>query len=263
MKRALLLCAVFAACAQAEDWRTTLTPKTPGSFAPLRPLTAKYSFGWSAVTAGYVETEFTRKNGINQLKAKGASSGFARSLWRLDTTAESRVRTSTLLPQRLVQMEQYADEKRTTTVIYGPEGVARTRVREPKDKDSGKTKRFKFAPVHDLHSALLFIRSQRLRQGDVVRLVAYPSSDAYFAEVEVLGREKLSAAGKQWPAIKLALRLEKITKKLELESHKKFKRATGWLSDDADRLLLKVETDVMIGKVWMDLQQVTFLPPAR
>jgi len=257
-RAALLLCCAFAMGARGEDLRASLTPRSPGNFPLLRPLKANYSFGWTAITAGRAEAEFTRGGGICKLKARGGSLGLARALWRLDADATSTVRASTLLPICLVQTEQYSDEKRTTTVNYGPNGAARTRVREPKDEDSGKTKRFKFAPMHDLHSALLFIRSQRLRQGDVVRLVAYPNADAYLAEAEVVGREKLGAAGKEWPAIKLALRLKKVTKELGVEPDKKFKGAFAWLSDDADRLLLRVETDVMIGHVWMELQQVSF-----
>lgn len=261
MKCAALLTwsVVFAAGAHGADWQATLQPKKPGSFPPLRELKAEYSFGWSAVTAGHAEAEFTRKKGINTLKATGGSSGVARGLWRMDSEAVSEVNAATILPTKLVQKESYKDEKRTTTVVFGSEELARTRVREPKDKDSGKTKKFKFAPAHDLHSALLFIRSQPLKQGEVLRFVVYPSADAYLAEVEVLGRETLKVAGKEWPAIKVALRLKRITKKLEVESHKKFKSAIGWMSDDADRLLLKVETEVMVGKVWMDLQRVDFL----
>lgn len=254
----LTWCVVLAAAASGADLPSMLKPTSPGNFPPLRALKAEYSFGWAAITAGRVEAEFTRKGTTCQLKASGGSIGAARALWRLDADATSTVRASTLLPVRFVQTEQYSDERRTTTVSFAPEGVSRLRVREPRDKDSGKTKRFKFAPVHDLHSALLFIRSQRLRQGEVVRFVVYAGSDAYFAEAQVLEREKLTVAGKEWPAIKLALRLQRVTKDLELVRHRKFKSAVGWLSDDADRLLLKVETEVMVGKVWMDLQRVTF-----
>lgn len=262
-RAALALCVGFAAGAQAQDWRATLRPKMPGDFPPMRAVKATYSFGWTAVTAGRVEVEFTRSGSTNRLKATGASSGVARVLWRLDAIAESSVRTGALLPVRLVQTEQYVDEKRTTTVVFGPEGVERTRVRVPADRDSGKTKRFKFAPMHDLHSALLFIRSQRLQRGDVIRLPVYPGSDAYLAEAEVAGREKLVVNGREWPTIKVALRLKRITKDMKIESHRKFKSAVGWLSDDADRMLLKVETDVMIGKVWMELDEFSFLSPRR
>jgi len=247
---------------ETPEWVATLQPPAAGSFAPLRAFTAKYSFGWSALSAGEAEVEVSRKPGQSQLKVRGGTGGAVRAMWKLDSDATSTVRAQDLQTVRLVQIEKYSDEKRTTTVVFGTEGVARTRVREPKDKDSGKTKRFKFAPVRDLHGSLLFVRSQPLQQGDVVRFVVYPDSGGYLAEAEVIGREKIKVAGKEWPAIKLALRLKEIAKDLTLKPHQKFKSATCWLSDDADRLLLKVEADVMVGKVWMALQQINFTNPS-
>ena len=266
--RVALLAVLFSTsvwAAEGTDWQTTLQPRVAGKFAPLRAFTARYGFGWSALAAGDAEVEFTRKPGLSQLKVRGGTGGAVRALWKLDSEATSTVRNSDLQTTRLVQTEKYSDEKRTTTVVFAPEGAARTRVREPKDKDSGKTKRFKFAPVRDLHGALLFVRSQPLQQGEVVRFVVYPSSGGYLAEAEVIGREKIKLAGKEWPTVKLALRLKEIEKDLTLKPHQKFKSATCWLSDDPDRLLLKVEADVMVGKVWMNLQQVNFTDaaPAR
>jgi hypothetical protein len=261
MRAGLSLAAFLVATAGAADWQTTLGPRASGGFGPMRPLKATYTFGWTVFTAGKTEVEFTRKGGLYQLHAMGGTVGPVRALWRFDADATSLVRPSTLLPVRLVQTEQYSDEKRTTTVVFGPEGASRTRVREPKDRDSGKTKQFKLAPMHDLQSALLFVRSQRLRKGDVIRLVVYPNAGAYLAEIEVLGRGKISVAGKEWPAIKLSLKLQEVTKQLELKPDQKFKSAIGWFSDDSDRLLLKIESEVMVGKVWMDLQQADFLVP--
>ena len=62
--------------------------------------------------------------------------------------------------------------------------------------------------------------------------MSYPAAQAYYTEVEVVGRETITAAGRKTPAIKLALRLQAINKQLELEAHKKFKSAFAWLSDE-------------------------------
>ena len=255
---ASLWSAVLMANAPARDWQGELT-KAPGNFAPLRPLKATYEFGWSGIKAGRAEVDFSRtKAGLLQLDVRGASTGAARAMWKMDSTSKSVVRANNLLPVDVVQTEVYSDETRKTTVVFGPEEVSRTRETKPADDGSGKTKRFKFAPIHDLHSALLFIRSQPLEQGSVVRLVVYPAADAYLAELEVLGRERIKVAGSSWPAIKLGLKLQRVNKKLTLEKHKKFKKAIAWLSDDADRMLLKIEADVMVGKVWMDLTTYQF-----
>lgn len=257
------LVALLAATGTSMAWQETLTPKAAGRFPPLRPVKAKYKFGWAAVPAGRAEVSFTRKDKLFQLRAVGGSTGLARKLWRMDADATSTVLPGTLQTVKLVQMEQYSDEKRTTTVTFGPEGVARSRVQIPPEKKPGKIKRFKFAPVRDLHGALLFVRSLPLRGGDVVRFVVYPNASPYLAEVSVLAREKVNAAGRSWPAIKLGLKLQELNKELQLEPHKKFKSAAGWLSDDQDRLLLKVESEVMVGKVWMELEQAEWLDQRR
>jgi len=249
---------LIPAVVSGGDWREKITTK-PGDFAPLRPLTAKYSFGWSAFSAGNAEAEFSRtKDDQYQLKIKGSTTGAVRAVWKLDADAVSTVRPQALLPSKLVQHETYSDESRTTTVEFTDEAVIRNRERKPAEKQPSKQKKFKFAPVHDLHSALLFIRSQPLKEGDVIRFAVYPAAQAYLAEVTVSGRDSIKAAGRKWNAIKLDLKLQEIEKDFTLAPHQKFKRATGWLSDDSDRLLLRVESEVMVGKVWMDLEQVSF-----
>jgi hypothetical protein len=54
------------------------------------------------------------------------------------------------------------------------------------------------------------------------------------------------------------VQLAKIGKKRDLEPHKKFKRASVWISDDADRLLLRIEASIFVGKVFAELQSVQF-----
>ncbi len=62
-------------------------------------------------------------------------------------------------------------------------------------------------------------------------------------------------------AIKLDLKLKRIGKHLELEPHKKFRRASIWVSDDAERLLLRIEAQIFVGTVFADLQSVHFDNP--
>jgi hypothetical protein len=256
----LIFWAAASSALFAGDWQEKLTT-APGDFAPLKPLTAKYTFGWSAFNAGHAEAEFSRSSGDQyQLHIKGTTTGAVRALWRLDADATSTVRPGILLPSKVVQHETYSDESRVTTVEFNSEGLVRTRERKPAEKGPSKAKRFKFAPVHDLHSALLFIRSQPLKDGDVLRFVVYPAAQAYLAEVTVTGHETIKAAGRKWSAVKLDLKLQEIEKDFTLAPHKKFKKAAGWISDDADRILLKVESEVMVGKVWMELEQVKFAP---
>jgi hypothetical protein len=91
--------------------------------------------------------------------------------------------------------------------------------------------------------------------------VAYPATNAYLATVTVVGREKISGHTGSYGAIKLDLGLKRIGKHRQLEPHRKFRRATIWVSDDAERLLLRIEAQVFVGTVFAELQSVSFDNP--
>ena len=108
---------------------------------------------------------------------------------------------------------------------------------------------------------MLYLRSQSLKDHSVNRVVVYPASSAYLATITVLGREKVSVHAGAYNAIKIDLQLKRIGKNLELEPHRKFRRGTIWVSDDADRMLLRVEAQIFIGTIFAELQSVRFDNP--
>jgi hypothetical protein len=138
-----------------------------------------------------------------------------------------------------------------------------TRARTEGDGATAKTTSRDFAlpNLFDLHSATLYLRSQPLKQGNVYRLAVYPSTNPYLAIIRVTGREKISVRAGTYNAIKLDLQLKRIGKHLELEPHKKFRRATIWVSDDTERLILRIEAQIFVGTVFAELQSVHFDNP--
>jgi hypothetical protein len=48
-----------------------------------------------------------------------------------------------------------------------------------------------------------------------------------------------------------------------LEPHKKFRRGTIWVSDDAERLVLRIDAQVFVGTVFAELQSVHFDNPKQ
>ena len=67
-----------------------------------------------------------------------------------------------------------------------------------------------------------------------------------FSEITVLGREKHNGRA----CIKLDVKLQKIDKDtMHLKSYKKLKKATLWISDDADRIMVELRSEVFIGDV--------------
>lgn len=185
----------------------------------------------------------------------------ARALWPYDVKHTALSDATTLRPIRVSEVENVRSKTFTTKLTFTPEGVTSDREERKDSAVKSKTRRFKFPDVLSLNSALLFLRTQRLAEGDVHRIVVYPATSAYLATVTARGRDHITGPTGSYDAIKVDVNLQKIGKKRVLEPHKKFRRATVWLSDDADRLVLRIETDVFIGTVFAELEAVQFDAP--
>jgi hypothetical protein len=248
----------------AADWQATLSKEPAGNFPELRPLRASYRFGWSGVTAATGEIHFTKPSDDRfQLEGTGRTTGFVRALWKLDVTQRAIANSHTLAPIETQQSESYRSKKIVTHLAFTNSGVTRARTEGQGDKAETKSKQFAFPNLFDLHSAALYLRSQPLKEGSVYRLAVYPATNAYVAIIKVIGREKISVRAGTYNAIKLDLQLKRVGKHLELEPHKKFRRGTIWVSDDAERLVLRIDAQVFVGTVFAELQSVHFDNPKQ
>jgi Protein of unknown function (DUF3108) len=246
----------------AENWQATVSKEPPGNFADMRPLRASYRFGWSGLTAATGEVHFSKPSGDKfQLDGTGRTVGLVRALWKLDVTQRAVANVQTLHPIETQQTENYRSKKIATHLTFTNSGVTRARTEGEGSEAKTNTKQFNLANLFDLHSAALYLRSQPLKNGSVYRIVVYPATNPYLATVTIVGREKTLAHAGAYNAIKLDLQLKRINKKLELEPHRKFRRATIWVSDDAERLVLRIEAQVFVGTVFAELQSVQFDTP--
>jgi hypothetical protein len=242
----------------AENWEATLSNDPVGNFPELRPLRANYRFGWSGLTAATGDVHFTKPSENKlQLDGTGRTIGFVRALWNFDVHYQAVATADTLRPIETEQNESYRSKQIVTHLTFTNNGVTRAR-REGKGAAETKTRQFNFPNLFDLFSAMLYLRSQPLKDRSVYRVVAYPATNAYLATVTVIGREKISVHAGSYNAIKLNLQLKRVGKRHELEPHRKFRRATIWVSDDAERLLLRIEAQVFVGTVFAELQSVHF-----
>ncbi len=244
------------AAAPAGDWRDTIWKK-PGSFTSMSPAVFRYAFGWSGFTAAEAEaTTSWSPEGNCVLDMTAKTTGIVRTMWKMDAHAVSVCDPATFRPLKLTQTETYKKKVVTTVVDYLADGPVQTEKQEPPDPFPRGQRSFRFPHVHDLNSAILFVRSQALAQGDSVKLCVYPANAPYLATVTVTGRERLKVADREWDAIRCDLQLNGIAEDLTLKPHSKFKKATAWMSDDSYRLLLKVSAEVQVGSVWAELRSV-------
>ena len=273
---ALLLLLTFSGWADTrpDSWQAALTTSDPGSFPPPRPLHATYRFAWSGFSAASADVNWNQTSSDRlQLTGTAQTNGLVRALWKLDVKYTSLAEGKTLRPISVNQIENIRSKKIITDLTFDARGVTSRRTAGRDPKAAQKDKRFNFANLFDLQSSLLYVRSQPLENQNAFQLVVYPATSAYLATVKVIGREKLSVRAGNYKAIKLDLQLHRIGKNGELEPHRKFRRATVWFSDDADRMILRIEAQIFVGTVSAELQSVRFdemksaapagSPPAR
>jgi hypothetical protein len=258
---ATICSSIIAAPSPTASWQSTITKDPPGNFPELRPLEATYHFGWAGFTAATADIHFTKPSEHRlQLEGSGRTSGFVRALWKLDVNHRALADEETLRPIETRQTESYRFKKITTNLTFSSNGVTRART-EARTSAERKTREFSFPNLFDLHSAMLYLRSQALRDGSVYRVVVYPATSAYLATITVTGRERIAIRAGAYNAIKLDLQLHRLGKHLELEPHRKFRRATIWVSDDSNRILLRIEAQIFVGTVFAELQSVRFEEP--
>ena len=256
--RSLAGVVLIPARAAKTDWREEIWKK-PGHFATLRPAVLRYAFGWGGITAAEAEATSTlAPDGRSVLDFSAKTTGVVRTMWKMDAQAVSSCDPVTFRPVKLTQTETYKKKVVTTVVDFLADGPVQRQTQEPPESVPRAVRRFHFPEVHDLNSAVLFIRSQALAQGDAVKLCVFPGGAPYLATATVTGRERVKVAGREWAAIQCDLQLNRIEEDFTLTQHKKFKKATAWISDDNDRLLLKISADVQVGSVWAEMQRVDF-----
>src|SRR5262249_230837 len=240
-------------------WEATVTKDPPGNFPALRPLRTSYHFGWSGITAATGEVHFGKTDRRFELDAAGKTIGFVRALWKMDTTYPGFPATETLRQIQSKQTEIYRKKKLITDLAFTNSGVARTRT---EGTGAGKTSTvpFNLPGLFDLHGAFLYLRSQPLNDHSVYRIVVYPATSAYLTTVTILAHEHISVRAGSYNAIKIDLQLKRVGKKMELEPHRKFRRATIWISDDEDRIPLRIEAQIFVGTVFAELQTFHFDP---
>ncbi len=248
----------LTAAGAAPAWEKTVTDLPRGDFPNPRPLVATYNFGWNDLVAATAEIRFDQSGDSLQLQGAGGTIGMVRALWKFDTRHRALANATTLRPISMHQVDVLRSKTVTTDIKFERDSLERVRT-DTKANKIPKPKTFTFTGgIYDMHSALLYLRSQAMRESDVYRVVVYPATSPYLATLTVAAREQITIGAGTYPAIKLDVQLNKIGKKRELAPHKKFRRASVWLSDDPDRLLLRIEAGIFVGQVFTEMQSVRF-----
>ena len=245
---------VLCSAANADtSWINKIKPFKNGSHPALKPTKLEYKLSWKgAVKAGTITFEFNKKDnrykGLEISQAYGRSQNLAYAAFPYHFSMTSFAKQGTHQPIIFVADEKDKREKVKTTNNFKANGVTHSSTKDNYIKNTLKKRDhlFKFPNAHDPISAIQYIRRQPLKNGEKLYLCLHPFRSPMFSEITVLGRENHNGKA----CIKLDVKLDKINKKtLKLEDYSKLKKATLWISDDADRILMELRAKVFIGDV--------------
>ena len=242
----------------APSWADSVTTgKGPGNFPSTPNIHLTYRFGWSGITAAEADVRLVNKDGTTKTTASGGTTGFARSLFKCDIDHECVSQRDSFLPIHIVQDEKYAAQTVHTNIEFNAKSVTSLREVTP-TKDAPKPRTLEFYPVYSLETALLWLRSQALTDGEREIMVVYANNAAYLGTIKVVGRERIHVGQTDRNAIKVEFNFKTIDQHLQLKNYKRFKSGRGWLSDDEYRLPLRVEADIFIGYVFAEIETSDF-----
>jgi hypothetical protein len=256
-------CTLHPTQALTPPWEKNLTRDPIGKILPLPPCRISYELSWNnLVTAGTAKM-LMQQNGPFQLAhAEAGTTGLARSLWTYDCDMTSVIRLENLQSHYMQHTETDARETVSYRVAFGPtEATTETKL-TPKGSPA-RTSNFlcPYGPLDDLQSAILYVRSQPLKDGDRITRVIQPFDRPYLVTFIVSDHEKRTIQATTYPTIKLDVKIRKLDRKtLALSSFKKVKSATLWVSDDSWRLPVEAHADIFAGYVSATMTKREALP---
>lgn len=258
MKLLILVASLATTLAHGADpepsWASSVTTgKGPGRFPPAPNIHLTYRFGWSGITAAEADVRLVNAEETAKTTVSGGTTGLARNLFRCDVDHECISRRNSLLPIHIVQDEKYASQLVHTTIDFNSTSVTSLREVTP-TKDPPKPRTLDFYPVYSLETALFWLRSQPLTDGEHEVMVVYANNAAYLGTIKVVGRERIRIGQTDRNTVKLEFSFKSIDQHLQLKTYKRFRSGRGWISDDEYRLPLRVEADIFIGYVFAELE---------
>lgn len=258
-RRALVTVAagVLAAAATRAALPTSLPAPSPAPYVTavrdgFRGERLVYRFGWLGIPAAEAQWSATPRsaNGrpVLEVEARARTLAAIDPLWKLRSRVAATLAADPILPREFLLRDE-DDEPRVSTLRFDHEQgtltVTRTRPARPTLE-----RQEPIAGQYDPVSAAFVLRGLPLRNGDHARLYVQTEGNVYRLDVEVLGRERITLGAKSFDAILLSPSLYDMKRDRPV---KRLRSARLWLSDDARRIVLRLESDVFVGKVHAEL----------
>jgi hypothetical protein len=243
-------------------WDGSLTPAATAPFPSISPFEAEYRFGWQGLGAGEAKIQVAACDEDRRaITVRGGPNALIRKLWNYEALYAGESGGNGEMPARFHMVESYPKGALLSDAFFKEGSVSGCHRKMSETKPWENTD---LPGIQDLFSAMLFVRSQPLHDGDRLRLTVFPDEAPYLVDLTVVGHDTITVIGKKIRAIRFTMRIQTIEPhgehKGRLAPHKKFRSGRVWMSDDDRRLPLRAEVDIFVGRVFAELVKLNSQP---
>ncbi len=202
---------------------------------------------WMGIYVGKASFEAKNELGNITIVSKVDSAPVISSLYKVDDYAKSYIVNGMPVSFKIKQHEgRYRSNKETIFDINNKKIIYFNHLKGEKYEHHAVAQ-----PLWDVISGFYYIRTFPFEVGKTLYINIFDSNKFYNAEVKVIGKEKIKVSD-NW-------KTDTIIIKPILQSDGLFKRKGDiliWLTDDENRIPVKVETAVSIGKVTAKINSI-------
>lgn len=197
-----------------------------------------------------IEEEKLHSKPVYHITGKGKSTGLLHWFFKVDDNYETYIDKKTGQPYRFIR--QIDEGGHTKDIQIDFNHTNNTALVFNKKHDTKKTFTVR-EDVQDMLSAFYYLRNtldvKGLEQGDEVRLNMFFDNENYDFKLQFLGREVLKTKFGKMAALKFRPFVQAGRVFKEQES------LTLWVSDDDNRMPLKIKADLAVGSLNADLNE--------
>jgi hypothetical protein len=207
--------------------------------------------GEAALAVGEIG-DFEGKRAI-VVKSRANTAGAAALLKRISDEATTVIELETGRPLQLDTLVEQGSRKTTAHAVFAGNIAEVTYKRSDEAKEQRFKLNFGTQLVHDSHTAMAQIRGWKAAPGTTRQVFVVGGRRLWRVDVKVLGAETIGSAVGNRRAIKFEGASFRAKPNFTVETNKPVRTFTVWLSDDADRVPLKVVAHTELGDVTVDL----------
>ncbi len=189
------------------------------------------------------------------VKSRAATAGAVGLLKHVVDEATTAIDLDSGRPVQLDTVVEMGDKRTAGSATFVGSKVTVTYTRSDDDKPHKATLDFGAAAVHDAHSAMAQIRGWRPPVGSLRSVYVIGGRRLWRVDISYVGTESIGSALGNRRAVKFTGKSYRAKGDLTLESLTASRSFTVWLSDDADRVPLKVVAATELGNIEMALTE--------